>query len=401
MSSSRPVSFHQPRTTCGSTRWPLSTSHWIASVISSSPRADGSIARAASWIERHEHVDADEREVGRRLRRLLDQAHHRAVLAELGHAVVLRVRHGREQDQRLRLVLAELLHELLHAALEQVVAEVHHERRAAQERLGGQHGVGEAGGLVLEDVGDLDAELRAVAGHGADLVPGLGRDDDPDLADARRRHRLDAVEQHGLVGHRHELLGRGERDRPQPRAAPARQDQALEVVHGGRQPSTCRRACGGPTRAAAPTNCSPTRFARAAHSARLRLDRPRRCSARRSPTPSLEHARSRWMTASASSITPRSSSYGLARLHLQRAARVALEVADLLRLRVRPRPQLAVADHVPERHQMRPAVAAERGAGDHALLVEEGRDLLRRHRDLRPTAHAARAIRFSAASSTA
>ena len=92
---------------------------------------------------------------------------------------------------------------------------------------------------------------------------------------------------------------------------------------------------------------------------------------------------------------------GVAGLDLQRAARVALEVADLLRLRVRPRPQLAVADHVPERHQMRPAVAAERGAGDHALVVEEGRDLLGRHRDLRPTAHAARAMRFSAASSTA
>ena len=44
------MSFHQPRTTCGSTRWPLSTSHWIASVISSSPRGDGSIAFAASWI---------------------------------------------------------------------------------------------------------------------------------------------------------------------------------------------------------------------------------------------------------------------------------------------------------------------------------------------------------------
>ena len=69
---------------------------------------------------------------------------------------------------------AELLDEVLHAALEQVVAEVHHERRRAQERLGGQHGVGKAGGLVLEDVGDLDAELRAVAGHLADLVAGLG-----------------------------------------------------------------------------------------------------------------------------------------------------------------------------------------------------------------------------------
>ena len=61
--------------------------------------------------------------------------------------------------------------------------------------------------LVLDDVGDLDAELRAVAGGLADLVAGLGGDDDPDLLDAGVGHRLDAVEEHGLVGDRHELLG--------------------------------------------------------------------------------------------------------------------------------------------------------------------------------------------------
>src|SRR5829696_70948 len=48
MSCTWPVSFHQPCTTCGSTRRPESTSDWMASVISSSPRALGSIDRAAS-----------------------------------------------------------------------------------------------------------------------------------------------------------------------------------------------------------------------------------------------------------------------------------------------------------------------------------------------------------------
>jgi hypothetical protein len=51
MSCTWPVSFHQPCTMCGSTRMPRSTSVWIASVISSSPRQDGSIERAASKIE--------------------------------------------------------------------------------------------------------------------------------------------------------------------------------------------------------------------------------------------------------------------------------------------------------------------------------------------------------------
>ena len=50
MSSSWPVSFHQPVTVWLSTRLPPSISHWMASVISSSPRPDGSIALAASKI---------------------------------------------------------------------------------------------------------------------------------------------------------------------------------------------------------------------------------------------------------------------------------------------------------------------------------------------------------------
>ena len=71
----------------------------------------------------------------------------------------------------------------------------------------------------------------------ADLATGLGRDDDPDLADAGRRHRLDSVEQHGLVGHRHELLRARVGERPQAGAAASGEDQTLN-----RRP----RACGGP-----------------------------------------------------------------------------------------------------------------------------------------------------------
>ena len=48
MSASCPVSFHQPLTVWLSTREPLSIRCWIASVISSSPRPEGSIERAAS-----------------------------------------------------------------------------------------------------------------------------------------------------------------------------------------------------------------------------------------------------------------------------------------------------------------------------------------------------------------
>ena len=50
MSASWPVSFHQPVTISDCTRWPSSIRPWIASVISSSPRQEGSSARAASKI---------------------------------------------------------------------------------------------------------------------------------------------------------------------------------------------------------------------------------------------------------------------------------------------------------------------------------------------------------------
>ena len=45
-----PVSIHHPVRISVRTRCPLSISHWIASVISSSPRADGSIDATASWM---------------------------------------------------------------------------------------------------------------------------------------------------------------------------------------------------------------------------------------------------------------------------------------------------------------------------------------------------------------
>src|SRR3954447_15647240 len=79
----------------------------------------------------------------------------------------------------------------------------------------------------------------------------------------------------------------------------------------------------------------------------------------------------------------------VAGLDLERGPRVALEVADLLGLRVGPGPDRAFARHVPERHEVRPAVAAERRAGDHALLGEEGGDLVVAHADLVPAAHGA------------
>ena len=70
--------------------------------------ATGRLDRLRRLVDaRREHVDADEREVGRGLLRLLHQARDAAVGVQLGDAEVLRVRDLREQDQRLGLVRAE------------------------------------------------------------------------------------------------------------------------------------------------------------------------------------------------------------------------------------------------------------------------------------------------------
>ena len=188
-----------------------------------------------------EHVDPDEREVAARLRRLLGERDD-AVAVELRHPVALRVRHGSEQNQRVRLVRAETFDKFGDPTLEEVVAEVHHERIGTEEAFGGEHGVREPGGLVLDDIGDMYAEARPVADGGPDLVPRLGRDDDADVVDPRLREGFDRVEQHWLVSHGDELLRTRVRDRPQARAAAAGENQALH--REGSQSLRCARGPG-------------------------------------------------------------------------------------------------------------------------------------------------------------
>src|SRR2546423_1156293 len=83
-------------------------------------------------------------------------------------------------------------------------------------------------------------------------------------------------------------------------------------------------------------------------------------------------------------------------LDLERRARVALEVPRLLRLRVGPTAQLRPLVDVPEGHQVRAAVRAERGAAHDHLLVEERLQLLLAHADLVASRrHGRRSLRSS------
>src|SRR6267142_4466552 len=69
-------------------------------------------------------------------------------------------------------------------------------------------------------------------------------------------------------------------------------------------------------------------------------------------------------------------------LDLHGRARVALEVPDLLRLAVRPGQEREALAHVPERHEVGAPVRPDGRAGQHALLVEEARQLRLRHGDV-------------------
>ena len=116
---------------------------------------------------RVEQVDADEREVRRRVGGLLDQAHHLAGVVDLGDAELARVVDVGEQDLgrgRVRLVGAALVlepvDELGEALLEHVVAEVHDEVVVAEEVAGDEHAVGEPERRVLGDVGDPSRPKR-------------------------------------------------------------------------------------------------------------------------------------------------------------------------------------------------------------------------------------------------
>ena len=100
MSSRRPVSFHQPVTTCGRTRQAA-----IDEVLDRVGDLELAARRGLDRLDRlpdrvGEHVHADEREVGLRLLRLLDEPGHAAVGVELGDAERARVRHVLQQDQR-------------------------------------------------------------------------------------------------------------------------------------------------------------------------------------------------------------------------------------------------------------------------------------------------------------
>ena len=169
-------------------------------MISSSLRHDGFSPAITSCTDGIEHVYANDGEVAFRLPRLLDDARH-APFCQLGDAERLGVRHGVQQDLGAAPVRRELLDVGLNPAHHEVVAEVQHEPRFAQEVTGRGHGVGDTERRVLLDVGDVCAEPGTIPDCSRHLLARL-TDDDADVLDAGLHELLDRIEDHRLVGDR-------------------------------------------------------------------------------------------------------------------------------------------------------------------------------------------------------
>ena len=86
--------------------------------------------------------------------------------------------------------------------------------------------MGQPEGRLLLEVGDLEAPFRPVPHRPLDLRRRVAHDD-ADLLIAGAGDRLQPVEKDGLVGHRHQLLGAGVSDGPQPRPRASRKDQGF------------------------------------------------------------------------------------------------------------------------------------------------------------------------------
>ncbi len=177
-----------------------------------------------------EEVGAHQGQVALGPPRLLLQADDAPVGAELGDPEAGRVRHFGEQQPGVARVRPESGHGAGDPADDEVVAEEEQEVVVLQEVPCDEDAVRQAERGLLPDVGDPEAELRAVADGVPNLRGGV-TDDDADLGYPRVGDGLQAVEQDRLVPDRHELFGGRVRDGAQPSSRPTREDQGFHGAH--------------------------------------------------------------------------------------------------------------------------------------------------------------------------
>jgi len=163
-----------------------------------------------------------------------------AIALELDDPEVLGFGHLGHEDLRIGPGPFELRCEPRDPFEQDVVAQVHQERFAADEVCCREHRVGQSERLGLLHERHLDPPSRAVADGGPDLLAGRPHDD-RHLGDAGRGDRLERVEQDRFTRDGDQLLRARVRDRAQPRGSATREH---EGTHAGE--STVRDTRRGP-----------------------------------------------------------------------------------------------------------------------------------------------------------
>ena len=164
------------------------------------------------------------------MRRLFLHGQHALVLVKLHNAEALRVFDVVAEDCGIaRLGICDRLAQVAAkaVAVENIVAEDHGARVAADEVCPDQKRLREPVRVRLHRVGQADAELAPVAEQALETRRVLRRGDDENVADAREHERRERVIDHGLVVHGQQLLGRDPRERVQPRAGATGEDDAF------------------------------------------------------------------------------------------------------------------------------------------------------------------------------
>ncbi len=185
-----------------------------------------------------EEVDAHQGQVRRGVGRLFDQPDHMAVLVKLGHPKSARVGHLGEKNLGVGSVFVEVPDDVCHSVFDQIVTQVHQAVVTVHERQCQLEGVCQAVGTVLENEVRIYPEAGAIAHSLSHLGAGLGGNDDRHFVNARRGEVVQAVEQNGLIGDRHELFRHRIRDGPQATAGSSSENNTLhELAFNGRHQS--------------------------------------------------------------------------------------------------------------------------------------------------------------------
>ncbi|OIQ75685.1 hypothetical protein GALL_426430 [mine drainage metagenome] len=165
--------------------------------------------------------------------RFFFQAHGASLRIELDHAVALGVVHVIGEHGGAALPGVGLLHLMLEVvAPEQVVAQHQAARRVADEVAADDEGLGQPVGAGLHRVVQVESPLAAVTQQLGESRRVLRGGNDEDVAHAGKHQRRQRVVDHRLVVHRQQLLADRLRDRVEPRAGTAGEDEAF-ALHGG------------------------------------------------------------------------------------------------------------------------------------------------------------------------